>query len=662
MSHISLNPAKELVSPSELEKIIQKALYPKPIWMLNNSVSDEIWLLSKVGFNPTYNKENNCGYEKMSFKRLVSPGEYLTDKNWKPLLEDIRSSLLYLNVTGKISRPARIRSILVTATSLLLHVNELRRANHSPTARTLEQIKFSELVDYLLSFQVNRNTFSKIESVIIDKWNSTQDIDWPQLKIESGLTTREFKSLRRKLTLHLKSNFQNLKFTRESLQKYPNANYNTFDINVDLAPKGKTISNTISQLEALYTSRPAQTYKFQHSPMKLFSSGQTIFDRMLEAQKTPLIPANVSLHALSSALRFARLYGQPLRQYLSELGKKEKSRIQELGIAPSTSRRYLTSIRCYTFNNTKIPTPLKDLNITSWTGEENGGKVSNSSISVCTAITLYTAAIWILLSSFTAGRTTSMLTLRRNCFTQSPIDGLFDIVLRIPKSSEVLELEETHRPIPDLIYDYGLEFARLVCEIEDRRNLNTKDQEAFLFSGILSERSIAAYRYDDSNVHLYPLSDDTIKRAIDTFQDWSNSPLINGKRWYPSTHQFRRLFAVLYFNFSNQSGLEELSWFMGHSNLDQTFHYAEVSPTDEWIEEAELTIARIGAKLNSHINGDDTVKKIINTARQKSQISTILEPLVQDMISEHKAKTGDTVRFHRINGENVFFYFSKTEE
>ncbi len=77
-------------------------------------------------------------------------------------------------------------------------------------------------------------------------------------------------------------------------------------------------------------------------------------------------------------------------------------------------------------------------------------------MSVNMAIRLYTAAIWILIASFSAGRATSLRTLNRNCFVQSPVDGLFDIVMKIPKSSERLELEKVHRPIPDLIYDYGL--------------------------------------------------------------------------------------------------------------------------------------------------------------------------------------------------------------
>lgn len=63
-----------------------------------------------------------------------------------------------------------------------------------------------------------------------------------------------------------------------------------------------TISNEISKLEAFFTARTAQKYKFQYSPMKLFSVGRTIFDEMIDRVKTPLMPISLSLHTTSSAL------------------------------------------------------------------------------------------------------------------------------------------------------------------------------------------------------------------------------------------------------------------------------------------------------------------------------------------------------------------------
>ncbi|MFC1626207.1 hypothetical protein ACFL19_00745 [Pseudomonadota bacterium] len=664
MLQSSLSPTKELVDPVELDEIIKHTRYPKPSWMQNKSVYDHTWILFRVALSSAKQKNGKINTDKMTFKQLVSPGEYLTEQLWEPLLTDIRNSLLYLDVSGRITRPLRIRDVFLTATRLILHANELRQTSGDQPVRNLDHIKFEELKDYLLSFNVERQTFDSTLEIILDRWDTKKDIDWELLKRDSGLTTRAFQSVRHKLTQYLNASFENFKATKSYSREYPQANSHSFDVDIDLAPKRKSISNMISQLEALYTARPAQVYKFQHSSTSLFASGRTIFETMLEPEKTPLMPVMVSLHALSSALHFVRVYGPSLRQYFSDLNDAELGRIRELGYAQTTSRNHLKAIQTYAYINTRIPATLEPLNITSWSSEKT--KYDSTSwkggMSASMAVTLYVAAMWIILASFSAGRAASIQSLKRDCFRQSPVDGLFDLVLRIPKSSERFELEETHRPIPDLIHDYGLEFASLACELEKRRDFITDDSESFLFGAILADRSVSTFRYHGGDFYKAPLGIDSIYSSVDLFQDWSASPLINGKRWYPATHQFRRLFAVLYFNFSDQLGLEELSWFMGHANMDQTFHYAEVSPTDEWVEEAESTIARIGAQLNKTIYGDKAIQGIVKKARATSSISTVLEQLVYSMIEEHKAKTGQQVHFHKIEGENVFFYFSNSHE
>jgi hypothetical protein len=654
-----LSPTKELVDLVELAHIVEHSAYPKPRWMLNESIRDLIWILARIGTKPTEREISENVTDEMPFKRLVSPSEYLTEQAWTPLLTDLQDSLLFLDNAGKITRPLRIRDVFYSATNLILHTNELRQTEGKQLVRSLDAIKFEDIKSYLMSFSVERSVFESTLQIILGRWSSKKDIDWKLLKKDSGLTTRAFKSLRNKIIKYLNANFEEFKATRSYSREYPQAVPAEFNIDFDLAPNKKSISNEISQLEALYTARPAQQYKFQYSPMELFASGNQIFEEMIDSKKTPLMPINVSLHVLSSALNFLRVYALPLRQYVSDLHAKELARINELNYAPSTTNNHKNSIQDYAFKTTPMPEVLKPLNITTWWSkkDDKAWTECKQGLSVSNAIKLYIAAIWIALASFTTGRATSLLTLRRNCFQQSPVDGLFDLILRIPKRSKRFELEENYRPIPDLIYDYGLEFAALVCELEDRRCFSANDSELFLFGAILGGASTKASRYRKGNFYKKPLGLSTIYGATDFFQDWCASPLINGKRWYPSTHQLRRLFAVLYFNFTNQQGLEELCWFMGHADLKDTFHYAEISPTDEWLEEAEISIARIGSQLNRTISGDKTVQGLIESARKVTDIATVLEPLVYNMIQEHKSKTGQEVRFSKIEEDDVFFYF-----
>lgn len=660
MENTGMSPHKERHNPDQLADISEGYCYPKPSWMLNRKISDNTWILSKTGWDVDYNENLDFG-TKLPFAKAVSHNELLTDKTNQPLLEDIRNSLLYLDVKGNISRPERISDILNTMCYLILHANELQNTRNQKPIRSLAEISFEHLKDYLLSFEVERFFFDKYLEFILSQWSSKAEIDWELLKESGSLTTRKLFSLKDKLLKYLEEHHEGFDSPNGYKKHYANACLHGFNIDYDLAPKFKTISNELSKLQALFTARAAQKYKFRHSPTDLFSNGSALFNEMVEPHQTPLMPAQTALHTISAALHFSRNYGPSLRKYFACLSKAEKGLLDSHGVRALIKSSI--KFKRIAYENTPIPDALKELRITSWGYEYHNNLTEidfGDGITLETAVKLYTASIWILLCSFTSARTKSLLTLMRNCFKQSPIDGLFDLVLRIPKSTERWELEEAHRPIPDLIYDYGLEFAEFITDLEERRNLITYDEDSFLFGRCLSARSVSAlpFNYIDVTIHKKALSNDSMNANLDIFMDWIDSPLIDGKRWYPRTHQFRRFFAVLYFNFSNDEGLEELSWFMGHTNLEQTFHYAEVAPTDEWIEEAEITIAKIGASLNKHINADDDIHSIVDQARKASNISTVIEPLVRKLIDEHKEKTKQYVRFCKINGEDVFFYFS----
>lgn len=660
MENTGLSPQKEKHAPNLSTTIKGADCYPRPSWMVNKSVLDTTWKMRKTG----YSLEDNQHHTKcLYFTKEVSHNELLTDKNNQTLLEDIRNSLLYLNTKGKITRAERTLDILATACHLILHANELQTLTNNKPIRSLTEISFEHVKDYLLSYKVERQVFDKCLNIILKRWNSKSQIDWFFLRKSIKLTTRKFESLKDKLTKYLETHHDGYNSEVGYIKQYPNACIIKFDVDHDLAPKIKTISNEISKLHALYTARPSQKYKFRHDIQNLFSSGNAIFDDMVASKKTPLIPMKVAFHTLSSALHFVRIYGISFRGYLSSLSKAEKIEIDSYG-----ARKHLDNFIEYqriAFEKTSIPDLLNGLNITSWRHENELELYKNDfsdGISVGIAVRLYIASIWILIASFSAARTTSLITLRRNCFVQSPIDGLFDLIFLLPKSSERWELEEIHRPLPDVIYDYGLEFAAFVSEIEARHGVVRDDKESYLFTRALNARSSTASTYkNETNEHQKAFGRDSLDDCLDTFFDWIESPLTNGNRWYARTHQFRRFFAVLYFNLTDGEGLDELSWFMGHANLEQTFHYAEIAPTDEWIEEAECTIAKIGAALNKHINADDGICAIIDKARKTSKVSTVIEPLVQKLISEHKEKTKQEVRFCRIEGKNVFFYFTENK-
>lgn len=667
MGNLNLTQTSLAIELSEQDwlKLAESGQYPKPRWMLNDSIEDNEWHIARNGFDipssPPYKRES---YRILSFHKEIALGELLTNAQNSELLHDLKISFLYLSFSGAVSRPQRFLEILNSIISLIRHANELRDNKDKPIIRQLKMISLIDTKNYLKSFNVSNEHFSHVLKISSRYHNNLSEKDWQKIQSELSITTREVVSLKSKLKIYLSSKNKNK--ASHYISEYLNASKPFFDIEIDLKPKEKTISNEILKLELLYTSRVIQKHSFNHSPRELFSDGHSIVDGLNSPKKTELIPAHIALHAMSNALYFVRKFGSELRCYLNTLWTAEENAIHTLQISPSQIIRNTKVIRKHAFANTPMPDALKELKITTWEYPEAFEKLSHNwirnNLSVESAILLYVASIWILLASFTAGRRQSLNTLKRNCFHLSPIDGLFDITLRIPKSSERLELEDVHRPIPDLIFDYGLEFSLFVTQLEERQGYVFNEDDVYLFGKVLSLHSSSSFNHanyyiEKSDFYKFPLSGDTIYKALCFFQDWSQSPLIQNKRWYPAQHQFRRLFAVLYFNFSDDKGLEELSWFMGHSSLEQTFHYAEISPSDEWLEEAEIAIARIGSSLHKQLQADEAITEIVNQAKKSTETIAVLEPLIKQMINEHKQKTGKEVRFRRIDGKDIFFYF-----
>jgi|GEM_PF-977767 len=663
MERTGINPFKEINDSNEIIENPSELHYTKPSWMINNDVYDTTWKVAVVGIEVDYSSDLNLA-RTITFSKPVSENSLLTDSANKHLLKDIQNSLLYLDTKGKITRPKRIASVLNSICHLIRHANEVNSKLNKPKIKLLSQIRFDHLKGYLLDFQVEEQVFSQALEHILGRYKSRSQIDWDEVKFKFNLSSRGFLSLKGKLIGFLEDSHQDFQAMQKYKKQHQDAHRNSFDVEEHLLPTEKTISNEISKLEALFTARPGQVYKFPHSSMNLFAGGQLIFEDMLSTQRTPLIPAHVCFHAISSSLTFCRKYGEALREYFAKFTSAERALLDSIGI--KEYQKLFSSVQKELFENTVLPDTLKELKASCFPLMEpdEHGKMDNQ-LFFYKAVRLYTAAVFTLLATFTSARISSLLGLSRDCFVQSPMDGLFDIVLRIPKSSERWQLEQVHRPIPDLIYDYGLEFASFSSEIEDRRGLFSDDTETFLFSRIITSRSLTTSigkGSDDAKIHLKPISDDTVYAYLSEFTDWSESPLIGGRRWYPRPHQFRRFFAVLYFKFTQDSGLEELSWFMGHAGLDQTFHYAEVSPTDEWIDEAESTIAKIASSVHKPINADEEIQKIVRKARQSSSVTTVIEPLARELIEKHKAKTKQQVRFHKIDGDDVFFYFTQSEE
>ena len=78
---------------------------------------------------------------------------------------------------------------------------------------------------------------------------------------------------------------------------------------------------------------------------------------------------------------------------------------------------------------------------------------------------------------------------------------------------------------------------------------------------------------------LLMLSPNHFNRAIDTFCDYIETPILDGKRFYLRQHSLRRFFAMMFFWTHSFGGLETLRWFLGHGDVEHVYRYiTETTP------------------------------------------------------------------------------------
>ena len=183
--------------------------------------------------------------------------------------------------------------------------------------------------------------------------------------------------------------------------------------------------------------------------------------------------------------------------------------------------------------------------------------------------------------------------------------------------------EKEVRPIPQVI-------ARAVTMLE-------RLQRGLIKLGLLEKPSYLFARPDRNGSFL--VSGPTYNRALDSFCDYFEVPLNeHGQRYYIRQHQLRRFFAMLFFWGRSFGGMETLSWFLGHTDVEHLYHYiTETTPgavlrgvkstfaTEQVKEQAEGTEALA-----------DLLEKKFGTRRFSVLDSDELEDYIEDLMEEGK--------------------------
>ncbi|WP_434951398.1 hypothetical protein ACRWQL_17925 [Shewanella sp. HL-SH4] len=639
--------------PSEVasEKIAEQKEW------IANDITNSFWLVAKSGRPIIVSKKTPRNQLRIiDFEKEICSGGLLTDRLFCNLLADLKQCLINIFESGCTEKPYRLSGISNNIIYLIISVNEHRSERGFPPILAFSQITEEDIFDFIKSFEIKPEFVDSVLRDLSFLHRKPNEQDWVNIKNKYSIRTKTFSVL--KSRIKNSKNTEIYKSQRSEIKKFDDANANreVSDFNM---PNKKTVQNYISDINHLFQNTNHLIFPLKFSPYELCSSEESLSGIFKEFQsniKTSIIPLETAFHLICNALKFQHNYGKSILEYLEAIDEHYKNNMANL---KEPTLEHHCNIRKKLFYEIETPKPLTPLNITTLglKGEPN----IYDGISLTQAIHLYSASIYILLASFSATRELSLLMLKRDCFHHSPLDGLFDIRLKQQKTNTDNRLQTIYRPIPKKIYHIGLQYCEFSQYLENRFGIFNSDNESYLFTNFHGCRQITTnhfYSLPDNHVPNH-FSDDFMKSKLDFFTDWTDVPLINGKRWYVSDHQFRRLFAILYFNLTDETGIEELAWFLGHDSLEMAFHYAEISPSSEWMDEAIKSISKRALTINKSLCMDEEIAKIIEVSKEKSlKLNLQLEGVIYEAINKRIKSTGEKVHFTRVDNKNVYFFFS----
>jgi len=108
---------------------------------------------------------------------------------------------------------------------------------------------------------------------------------------------------------------------------------------------------------------------------------------------------------------------------------------------------------------------------------------------------------------------------------------------------------------------------------------------------------------------------------------------VHGERWIVLPHQLRRYFAMTFFHFGGaENALPALSWFMGHENIEETWHYIKESLTGREISASEAAMATAAVCSADESAGAKALRDIIQKHFGCESLSLMNEDEILDYL------------------------------
>ncbi len=599
-----------------------------PDWVHPQSTASE-WFVPKTGFkvDPTQAPVSSK-YAKVNFNYKFCDNTHATDLIWNLLSKDLKSSAIALIESSNSKRPNALVGFIRTAFEVIDHVLE-PKITSSPVPRiiTLSDITTGHIKSFLEAHDLVAMGIN-VSALNADLGSTIRNRENISYKIAS----MDIPSITRKILI------QKLKDSNAA------ASEREFDSACDLDDSEhslsiSTIQNKCTDLSYLHATKEYQAYRFEIGKHEITDILNDVSEGFITKNQTPLMPINIAFHYISHAIKFHRDYAPNLRKYIQDLDNYYTSNILSK-YAESTIKSNVHIFKRQVLEAVPMPEELKRLNIQTYgrcsfaRGKHESHAALRDHISTNELISFYAITTRILIHTFTACRLLSASLLDRDCLTLSKMDGLWDIKLKIPKSSSSNDLEIIKRPLPKVIWNLIYEYISFM-----------EERHPGMTSIWPSDARKDAGRDERSN-----------RKLLDQYSDWIEVPLIDQKRWYARPHQFRRFFAAFFFYLSEGTDIEPLRWMMGHIEPSVTLYYADISTQVDWERE---TIEFLTAFLEGHLGKDALVDDDLEEDLSECSLQVKLGD--HALLAEHLRELSSHrhIKLKILNDQKIYIYASK---
>lgn len=599
-----------------------------PSWIHPTSTNME-WYLPRTGTTVRSSENPNTSrYVKVSFDYKLFDGSSTSGLAWKLFIRDLQASAISLIESSKSKRPNALVQFVRTAFEIADHI--YKKKNHSAKSAKIITLTDITLEDIKTFLEAHDLTLMGINVVDLDTRLGSKSRG--RENIESCISDMDIPPITQKILI------QKLKNNRSDIYRELTCTQSANEYEDNILSIS-TIQNKCTNLSYLHSTKEHQSHRFEVGAHEILNTLNIMTGRFVEKNQTPLMPAKIAFHYISNAIIFHRDYAPHIRSYINKLDEYYNREIVEK-YAASTIRSNVHIFKKQTLDAIPTPKALRNLNIKTYgkCGKTRGGITCNSimrdHISTDELINFYAITTRILIHTFSACRTLSATLLDADCLTVSKMDGLWDLKLKIPKSSNSHELEIIKRPIPKVIWDFIYDYIEFM---EDRH------------PGMASIWPSTAQKGKDRN-------EVTLRKILDQYSDWIQVPKMGDTRWYARPHQFRRFFAAFFFYLSGGTEIEPLRWMMGHIEPNVTLYYANIANQPDWERE---TLEFLTDFLEGHVGKDVLVDEDLkgDFAECEAEVKLGDQALLFDHLQELAAHRD--IRLQIINNQRIFVYASK---